>query len=254
MGGDSEAAVMHRALETVYERLYAVFEGGRFERRADLIVAILPGVPIPQCNGAWVSEDSAAAADALADAVAEVDAAGEWPWVQTRSGQERARRAAVALGLTHEERVPGMLVRPEEAVEARADVEIELIADSEIDETNAILAASFEAPLELFSRFSGAVHKMAETRWYVGRANGAIVSTALGFTLGGATAVFNVATPSEHRGWGYGAALTSRVLLDGFEAGSEFGYLQSSAIGHGIYRRLGFRDVEEYTLFTRPLG
>ena len=61
-----------------------------------------------------------------------------------------------------------------------------------------------------------------------------------------------MATPSEHRGRGHGAALTARVLRDGFEAGSEFGYLQSSAIGHGVYRRLGFRDVDEYTLFTRP--
>ena len=115
-----------------------------------------------------------------------------------------------------------------------------------------ILAASFEAPVELFSRFSGAVHAMPEARWYVGRSGGAIVSTALGFTCEGSTGVFNVATPSEHRGRGHGAALTARVLRDGFEAGSEFGYLQSSAIGHGVYRRLGFRDVDEYTLFTRP--
>jgi predicted GNAT family acetyltransferase len=93
---------------------------------------------------------------------------------------------------------------------------------------------------------------MPEARWYVGRSGGAIVSTALGFTCEGSTGVFNVATPSEHRGRGYGAALTSRVLRDGFEAGSKFGFLQSSAIGHGVYRRLGFRDVEEYTLFTRP--
>jgi predicted acetyltransferase len=78
------------------------------------------------------------------------------------------------------------------------------------------------------------------------------VSTALGFTLDGATGIFNVATPSEHRGRGYGAALTSHALRDGFDAGSEFGYLQSSTIGHGVYQRLGFRDVEEYTLLTRP--
>ena len=248
----SESAALHQALEAVYERLYAGFEGARFERRGDLIFALLPGVPIPQCNGAWVSEDSVDAADTLADVVAEVEAAGEWPWVQTRSGQERGRRAAVALGLTHEERVPAMLVLPGEVIETDAAVEIELIAESEIAETNALLAASFEAPVELFSRFSGAVHAMPEARWYVGRSGGAIVSTALGFTCEGSTGVFNVATPSEHRGRGHGAALTARVLRDGFEAGSEFGYLQSSAIGHGVYRRLGFRDVDEYTLSTRP--
>jgi hypothetical protein len=52
----------------------------------------------------------------------------------------------------------------------------------------------------------------------------------------------------------YGAALTSRVVRDGFEAGSELAFLQSSEIGHGVYRRLGFRDVEEYVLLTRPFA
>jgi predicted GNAT family acetyltransferase len=248
----SEPVAMHRALEAVFERLYTAFEGARFERRADLVVAHLPGVPIPQCNGAWVCEDSDAAVDALADAVAEVEAAKEWPWVQTRSGHERTRQSALALGLTHTERIPGMVVRPERFVEARAELEIELIAEDEIDETNGILATSFEAPIELFSQFSSAVQQVEEARWYVGRAEGAIVSTALAFTLDGSTGIFDVATPSEHRGRGYGAALTSHALRDGFDAGSGFGYLQSSTIGHGVYQRLGLRDVEEYTLLTRP--
>lgn len=247
-----DAAAFHQALEAAYDALYAAFEGSRFERRGDLIVTVLPGVPIPQCNGAWVSVDSEAAETALPEVMAEVEAAGEWPWVQTRSGQERARHAAAELGLTHEERVPGMLVRRDEVVETVADVEIALIAESEIDETNALLAACFEAPVELFARFSGAVLEMPAARWYVGRSGSAIVSTAVGLTLGRATGVFNVATPGEHRGRGFGAALTTRVVRDGFDAGSEFGYLQSSAIGHGVYRRLGFRDVEEYALFTRP--
>ena len=46
----------------------------------------------------------------VAEAVAEVDAAGEWPWVQTRSAHERTRQVALELGLTHIERVPGMIV------------------------------------------------------------------------------------------------------------------------------------------------
>jgi hypothetical protein len=46
--------------------------------------------------------------------------------------------------------------------------------------------------------------------------------------------------------------VTSHALREGFAAGSGFGYLQSSTIGYGVYRRLGFRDVEEYTLLTRP--
>jgi ribosomal protein S18 acetylase RimI-like enzyme len=243
---------MHQALEAASERLYEVFEGARFERRSDLIIAFLPGIPIPQFNGAWACEDSDAAVGALADAVAEIEAAGEWPWVQTRSGQERTRQAALAVGLTHTERLPGMVVRPDGFVEADADLDIALIAEDEIEEANRLLSASFEAPVELFERFYNSALQADETRWYVGRAEGAIVSTAVGFTFGGATGIFNVATPSEQRGRGYGAALTSRAVRDGFDSGSEFSYLQSSAIGHSLYRRLGFRDVEEYTLLTRP--
>ena len=145
-----------------------------------------------------------------------------------------------------------MAVRPDGFVGGRAELEIGLITAEEIDETNGLLAVCFDAPVELFGQFSSAVQQVEEARWYVGRAEGAIVSTALGFTIDGATGIFNVATSSEHRGRGYGAALTSHALREGFDAGSELGYLQSSTIGHGVYRELGFRDVEEYTLLTRP--
>lgn len=244
---------MHRALEAVWECFYGVLDGARFERRSDLIVALYPPFPIPQCNGPWVVEDSQAAVDALPEAIAEVDAAGAWPWVQTRSGHVRMRQAAHELGLTLEERVPGMAMRPDHLIEAPAgEIEIALVEDGDVDETNGILAASFDAPKELFDRFCGGLRELENSAWYVGRLDGTIVSTALGFTLGGTTGVFNVATPREHRGRGYGAGLTSRVARDAFDAGSELAFLQSSAIGHGVYRRLGFRDVEEYVLLTRP--
>jgi hypothetical protein len=54
--------------------------------------------------------------------------------------------------------------------------------------------------------------------------------------------------PSRAR---YGAALTWRVARDGFDAGSELVLLRSSELGHGVYRRLGSRDVEECVLLTR---
>jgi Acetyltransferase (GNAT) family len=245
---------MHRALEEAFDRIFSAFVGSRFERRSDLVVTLLPGIPIPQVNGAWVCEDSEAAAAALPEAVAEVEAAGEWPWVQTRLGHDRIRRAALALGLTHTELIPGMVVRPDSFVEVRTDIDIGLIAQDEIDETNRVLAASFNAPIELFSRFSEGVQCIQEAHWYVARAEGRVVSTAVGFAGHEATGIFNVATPSRYRGRGYGAAVTSHALREGFDEGSGFGYLQSSTIGHGIYQRLGFCDVEEYTLLTRPLG
>ena len=248
----SEAARAHDALVESWGRLTAVFEDASFEPRGDLILALCPALPIPQCNGPWVVEDTDAAVAALPGAVAEVEHAGARPCVQTRSGHERTRAAARELGLTLEERIPGMVLRPGELQDAGAAVEIAPIRPGDVAEANEILAVSFEAPREIFERFSTVVGRVAGASWYVGRAGGRIVSTAVGFTVDRVTGVFNVATPPEQRGRGYGAALTARVVRDGFAAGSELAFLQSSEAGHGLYLRLGFRDVEEYVLLTRP--
>ena len=249
----SEAAALHDALVQMWARLYARIEGARFEQRPGLVLAVCPDFPIPQCNGPWVEEDSRSAVDALPEAIAEVDAAGAQPWVQTRSGHERVREATRALGFTNEERLPGMVVRPDELREPPVEIDISLLAEDDLDTAVEILATSFQAPPELFDRFAVVLRALPEASWYVGRVGGAIVSTALGVTLEGATGVFNVATPPEHRRRGYGAALTARAVRDGFDAGAAFGYLQSSAAGHRVYRALGFRDVEEYVLLSRPV-
>jgi ribosomal protein S18 acetylase RimI-like enzyme len=236
--------------------MYAVLDGSRLERRSDLIVASCPSLPIPQFNGPWVVEDSQRAADALPQAIAEVEATGIRAWVQTRSGHERTQLAARELGLGHEERVPAMVVLPDELVEARAGagIEIGLVEEAEIEETNALLTRSFDAPAAPFDVLAAAVPRIEETSWYVARRGGTIVSTGLGFAVDGVTGVFDVATPPEHRGRGYGAAVTARIVRDGFERGARLAFLQSSELGHGVYRRLGFRQVEEYVLLTRPFA
>jgi GNAT superfamily N-acetyltransferase len=242
----------HHALEQVWELLYRELDGALLERRSDLIFVLYPPIPIPQVNGAWVVEDTQAAADGLADAVAEVDAAGAWPWIQTRSAHERTRQAAFDLGLTHTELVPGMVMRPGELVEPDIEIEIALTSDDDLDATNEALAVSFEAPKELFEMFNDTLRRVEGVSVYSGRVDGTVVSTAVGVTVDGVTGVFDVATPPEHRGRGYGAALTAHVVRTAFETGSELAFLQSSEIGHSVYRRLGFRDVEEYILCTRP--
>jgi ribosomal protein S18 acetylase RimI-like enzyme len=146
-----------------------------------------------------------------------------------------------------------MVMRPDELVEPSGDgLAIDLIAAEGVATANDVLATSFGAPRELFDDFSAACAKVEEASWYVGRVDGELVATALGITVDDVTGVFNVATMPAHRGRGHGAALTARVVRDGFARGASLAYLQSSTMGHGLYRRLGFRDVEEYCLLTRP--
>jgi ribosomal protein S18 acetylase RimI-like enzyme len=250
---ESEAAAAHRALEAVWSRLYAGVKGAQFERRGDLTLALCPAFPVPQCNGPWVVEDTPAAATGLAEMIAEVDAAGAVPWVQTRAGYVRTQRAAEELGLTHREVEPGMVIRPDELVAPPIDgLAIDLMAADEIAAVSAVLAASFHLPSEMTEAISSAFATLAGASCYVIRFEGEVVATAAGITIDGVTGVFNVATLSEHRGRGLAAALTARVAEDGFEHGARLAYLQSSELGHSVYRRLGFRDVEEYVLLTRP--
>ena len=251
---ESERAVAHRAFEVMWERMFGVLDGARLERRSDLIVARCPTLPVPQFNGPWVVEDTKTAADALVSAIAEVELAGVRAWVQTRSGHRRTRDAAIELGLTHVERIPGMVMRPEDLVEADADIEIGLVGDEDVEEANTVLVRSFGGPRDVFEQLGRAAGRVQEMSWYLARRGRAIVSTGLGFTVAGVTGVFDVATPPELRGRGYGAAVTSRIVRDGFDGGSELAFLQSSELGHGVYRRLGFREVEEYVLLTRPFA
>lgn len=248
---ESEAERSHRALVETWERVYRRLDDASFERRSDLIVALAPAFPLPQCNGPWVVEDSDAAVAELPRAIAEVEAAGAHPWVQTRSAHERTRQAALELGLSQVERVPAMAVRPGELAEPAADVEIVPVGPDETALAVDVLAVAFGAPRDPLERLAEALQG-EESSWVVGRANGEIVSTAASVTVGGVTGVFNVATPAEHRGRGYGAALTAHVVRTAFDRGSDLAYLQSSVSGYGVYRGLGFRDVEQYALLTRP--
>ena len=91
-------------------------------------------------------------------------------------------------------------------------------------------------------------HRVAGARWYVGRLDGTVVSTALGVTTERATGIFNVATLPEHRRRGHGAALTAR---DGFADGAGLAHLHASPLGSPVYGRLGFRHVEDYVVQAR---
>jgi GNAT superfamily N-acetyltransferase len=244
---------LHRAFDALWWRFFGELDGAVRERRGDLTLYLYPPIPVPQFNGPWIGADSAAAAEALPEAIADVEAAGAQPWVQTRARHERTRQAAVDLGLTHVERVPAMLARKDELRPPACDLEIERVGEADFDEVTELGADVFDMPVDVFALLNRLIVPLDGFAWYLGRAGREIVSTAVGITVDRAVGIFNVATPPRHRGRGYGAAVTARAARDGFDAGAEFAFLQSSELGHGVYSRLGFRDVEEYRLLTRPV-
>lgn len=247
-----EGLRLHVALATVAERLAGVMEGARFERRDGYTLLMLPTLPIPSFNGVWPDEDSAAGA--LGSALAEVDAEGISAGVLTRSGHTPVvDDAARALGFTATERMPGMAATIEDITDPSSELEV-IHAETADGFAQALAIAAegfgvsedFLAPLYMLE-----VTGLDGFEVYLGRAAGRNVTTAVSYVVDGDVGIFSVATPAEHRSRGYGAAITSHAVREGFAAGAEFAYLQSSAIGESVYRRLGFREVVTYVLLTR---
>jgi N-acetylglutamate synthase len=231
-----EGLRLHLALCTVAERLAGVMEGARFERRDGYVFMTFPTLPLPSFNGVWADEDSAASA--LGNALAEVEAEGIAAGVLTRSGETPAvDEAARAFGLTASERIPGMVA---------ADGELDEPAVSELELVRVKTAAGFAQALALAAEGFGVtadflaplylpeVTSLDGFEVYLGRVAGRDVTTAASYVVGGDVGIFNVATPAEHRGRGYGAAITGRAVRGGFAAGAELAYLQSSGLGESV--------------------
>jgi ribosomal protein S18 acetylase RimI-like enzyme len=248
-----EGLRLHLALTTVAERLAGVMEGARFEQRDGYILMAYPTLPIPSFNGVWPDEDSAAGV--LGDALAEVEAEGIAPGVLTRRGHTPAvEEAARALGLTATERVPGMAAAIEDIAEPTSELEVIRVATADgFAQALAVASEGFGLPEDFLAPlYMLEVTDLDGFEVYLGRIEGRDVTTAVGYLVDGDVGIYNVATPAEHRGRGYGAAITSHAVRQGFAAGAEFAYLQSSPIGESVYRRLGFREVVTYELLTRP--
>jgi ribosomal protein S18 acetylase RimI-like enzyme len=244
---------MRDALRTAFQSLYARFEGARYERRDGYDFLFIPQIPIAPFNGVWPLDD--AAAPELAGALDEVEAAGVPTSVQLRDGETPAWEAeARRLGLTKELAMPAMVVRAGDLRRPAVDGLSISTVDGDGDRALAVetAATGFGAPLSIFEPiYREHVLAVDGLRAYLARAGDDAVSTSIGYTIGDTAGIFNVATPSVHRGRGYGAAVTAAAAHGGFEDGAELAWLQSSELGFSVYRGLGFEQVATDLLLTR---
>lgn len=80
---------------------------------------------------------------------------------------------------------------------------------------------------------------------------GRAVGTALAFVAGEVAALYNIATVPDARGRGVGATVTLAVCRAAAERGARVAVLESSQMGHPVYRRIGFRDVGSFRILHR---
>lgn len=84
-------------------------------------------------------------------------------------------------------------------------------------------------------------------RW-IGRVDGRVVATARVTIGAGVAGLYAISTLGTHRGRGFGRAMTIAALRAAHSIGHRIGVLQSSDLGYGVYRRLGFRELFTYDI------
>jgi ribosomal protein S18 acetylase RimI-like enzyme len=195
------------------------------------------------------------AVSAVVELLGEVAASGLPYCLEVRDGDAAVEMVARSRGMAEGDRVPLMVLDavsydlpdPSPAVRALAPGEDDLHLD--------LVGEGFEVPPALFEPFRGGrLLDRPEVRAYVADDDGRPVATALGLTSGDYVGVFNVATAPGSRGRGLGAALTARAVADGFDAGARTAVLQSSPQGLSVYTRMGFRTVEQWTVWACEAG
>jgi ribosomal protein S18 acetylase RimI-like enzyme len=248
----TEAERLHSALCKTGECLAGKLEGARWEQRDGCIFMVFPTLPLASFNGVWAETDEAARQ--LEDARREVEALSLPFGVTTRAGKTPAVEAAARqVGLTGTTRIPGMAATPDELAEPSSELEVIRVETADgLAQALAVAAFGFEVPAELLaSLYMLEVAELEGIAYYLARLGERDVSTAIGYSMDGTVGIFNVATPPEFRGRGYGATITAYAARDGFGHGADLAWLQSSAMGESVYLRLGFREVEEYLLHSR---
>lgn len=249
------SAMAASALASTWEHLVAAIPDG-WTRREGGIVGAVTGVAIPTLNGVWPEQVEVKELDVtkMLDAVAKT---GLPHCLQLRPGTPQDLSVmAEARGMIPQEPEPLMVLEDPRSLDAALAVRRLRIrqldpADVSLHATTA--ARGFGAPEELFHQLmTPAVVGRPGVRCYIGELDGCAVTTGLGVTLGDFVGIFNIATDPDHRGQGFGAAVTARAVIDGMNDSATWSYLQSSPSGYGVYLRLGFTVLEQWSCWVSP--
>lgn len=239
-----EADLTRRALAAFYDDWRALAaassEGEIVEGEG--VVLIATGIPTPIFNKVFVFDTPADGW--LDDARTFFEKRALQFSVELRPGIDDAE--TLAAGFQRFGDMPFMIW--DEPAQAWPDVDGIVIVElsGPDDGFNAAVAEGFGMPVSLVESISEVVRDASELHQFVARDGDRAVGTSMRMDGAGA-GIYTVATVSEYRGRGIGAALTARAAR-----GAPFAYLQASSLGLPVYERMGFRVVERAGLYALP--
>ncbi|MEX1169838.1 MAG: GNAT family N-acetyltransferase [Chloroflexota bacterium] len=230
----------------------------------DITVASI-GLPVARVNSASAARFSAATVDARIDDVVAWFEERQVPFVWRLGPSDQPINLGdrlLAKGFTLDpDEMPGMAAPLVDlpAVELPAGTVIEVVRDAiAFREWLDTMVAGFGMPPKIGDAYMAfatlGFGDDLPTRGLLVRVEGRPVATALGVLAGKGIVIVNVATVPDERGRGIGRAVTLAAMHLGAEAGAQVAVLQSTEMGHGVYRRLGFEEYGRYRVLARLPG
>lgn len=222
-----------------------------FVQHFDGASSIATGLFSANFNTVFVTDD--ATAGDVQQAVAAFDFSGLPFSASLRvDSAEHARALVESMGLAASSGEPAPLMTTKQPPSIPWPPELDLKSGAEVRDWHLdLLETTFSMPRQMCETLVPTSMVCDDSvDLVVGLAGGIAVATAMGVRIGDTLVVFNVATEADHRGKGYGSAVTSIVADRGFSTGAKQATLTSSPMGRSVYERLGFVTVDHLGSWT----
>jgi ribosomal protein S18 acetylase RimI-like enzyme len=233
------------------------------EDEPDLRWYITPGIPVPLFNHVYFTrlaqeEDIDARIEGVMRSFAEHEVPFMWSAGPFTKPPDLGARLE-SRGLSPAAELPGMAVDLQainEDIPSPSALTTERVSDTEVlRECIEVMRVGFELPeltsevfFEVFTTLG--LTEESPCRSYVGRLEGEAVAASSLLLAAGVAGIYNVATLPRARRQGLGAVVTLEGLLEARELGYRIAVLQSSAMGFGVYRRMGFEQYSTYSIYV----
>jgi GNAT superfamily N-acetyltransferase len=242
-------ATMYDCMAGFHRSLGRVARGGRVIEQADVVAAVVPGLPGLAIANATVFRE----AESLRAALPVIDRAYEETgvgrsMVWAAPADEEAHALLLAAGYVRYAESPAMALGLE-GLPAEDDPLDEWSDTPDPAELARVVERSFGLD-------DGAVTDAIEG-WlgsataYVARQHGRPVACLTLLREGADAGVFLVGTVPEARGRGLARRLLLRALHDAREQGATVSTLQSSRLGYPVYQRLGYLELGRLGMWER---
>ena len=215
----------------------------------------LPGRPAHLFQQLVVYTHAPALAEALAPLEAWYRELGVRAWRVPVDPEDTAAEAVLArAGLRPEDTIPAMgipLAHPPPQLPPGTTLEHPDDLD-EVLELNGLCYG--QEHVDYFESWRPQLQSSVRLHAVLVRQAGRALAGGVSFERGDTVGIYLVATHPEARGRGLASLVMQGLHSDAQARGCGVAVLQASPLGHGLYQRLGYRDLGEWTNWVRRTG